>query len=73
MSHAYKDLVSAAELGANTGIPMPVLAAATATYQTALLRGHGAEDKGAMVRVFEELLDVEYRSTSAPHTPRSHP
>lgn len=72
MSHAYKDLVSAAELGANTGIPMPVLAAATATYQTALLRGHGAKDKGAMVRVFEELLDVEYRSTSAPH-PRSHP
>ena len=66
MSHAYKDLVSAAELGANHGIPMPVLAAATATYQTALLRGHGDKDKGGMVRVFEELLDVAYRSTSAP-------
>jgi hypothetical protein len=41
---------------------MPVLAAATATYQTALLRGHGDKDKGGMVRVFEELLGVEYRS-----------
>lgn len=73
MSHAYKDLVSAAELGANNGIPMPVLAAATATYQTALLRGHGDKDKGAMVCVFEELLDVAYRSRSAPPPhPRSH-
>jgi 3-hydroxyisobutyrate dehydrogenase-like beta-hydroxyacid dehydrogenase len=62
LRHAYKDLVSAAELSANLCIPMPVLAAATATYQTALLRGHGAEDKGAMVRVFEELLGVEVRS-----------
>ena len=43
-------------------MPMPVLAAATATYQTALLRGHGEQDKGAMVQVFEELLGVEFRS-----------
>ena len=61
MRHAYKDLVSAAELGANLCVPMPVLAAATATYQTALLRGHGEKDKGAMVLVFEELLGVQYR------------
>jgi 3-hydroxyisobutyrate dehydrogenase-like beta-hydroxyacid dehydrogenase len=66
MAHAYKDLVSAAELGANNGIPLPVLAAATATYQTALLRGHGDKDKGAMVCVFEELLDVAFRSRSTP-------
>ena len=39
-------------------IPMPVLAAATATYQAALLRGHGEKDKGGMIRVFEELLGV---------------
>jgi 3-hydroxyisobutyrate dehydrogenase-like beta-hydroxyacid dehydrogenase len=62
MAHAYKDLVSAAELGAELCIPMPVLAVATATYQAALLRGHGEKDKGGMVRVFEELLEVEYRS-----------
>ena len=62
MGHAYKDLVSGAELGANQGIPMPVLAAATATYQAALLRGHGEKDKGGMVCVFEELLGMQYRS-----------
>jgi 3-hydroxyisobutyrate dehydrogenase-like beta-hydroxyacid dehydrogenase len=62
MKHAYKDLVSAAELGARLCIPMPVLAAATATYQTALLKGHGERDKGAMLLPFEELLGVRFRS-----------
>lgn len=65
MKHAYKDLVSGAHLGSDLCIPMPVLAAATATYQTALLRGHGDKDKGGMVRVFEELLGTEYRSRTA--------
>jgi len=62
MGHAYKDLVSGAELGANQGIPMPVLAAATAAYQAALLRGHGEKDKGGMVCAFEDLLGVQFRS-----------
>jgi 3-hydroxyisobutyrate dehydrogenase-like beta-hydroxyacid dehydrogenase len=62
MKHAYKDLVSGSALSARLGIPLPVLAAATATYQTALLRGHGDSDKGAMIKVFEELLSVEFRS-----------
>lgn len=62
MSHAYKDLVSGAELGARLCIPMPVLAAATATYQAALRQGHGDKDKGGMIRVFEDLLDVRFRS-----------
>lgn len=65
MGHAYKDLVSGAELGANLCIPMPVLAAATATYQMALLRGHGELDKGAMVRVYEELLGVQVASRTS--------
>lgn len=61
MQAAYKDLVSAAQLGARRGVPMPVAAAATATYQMALLSGHGAQDKGAMVKFYEELLDVRFR------------
>jgi hypothetical protein len=65
MAKAYKDLVSGAGVSAERGIPMPVLAAATATYQAALLRGHGDKDKGGMVRVFEELLSMEYRSRSS--------
>ena len=38
-----------------------MLNAAAATYQMALLRGHGDSDKGGMIRVFEELLGVRYR------------
>jgi 3-hydroxyisobutyrate dehydrogenase-like beta-hydroxyacid dehydrogenase len=62
MKHAYKDLVSAAEIGANRCIPMPVLNAAISTYQMALLKGYGDRDKGAMICVFEELLGVSYRA-----------
>jgi 3-hydroxyisobutyrate dehydrogenase-like beta-hydroxyacid dehydrogenase len=62
MKSAYKDLVSAAEIGAQLCIPMPVLAAATASYQTALLQGHGDRDKGAMLLPFESLLGVRFRS-----------
>jgi 3-hydroxyisobutyrate dehydrogenase-like beta-hydroxyacid dehydrogenase len=62
LKKAYKDMASATEISANLGIPLPVLHAATTTYQMALLRGHGDLDKGAMIRVFEDLVGVQYRS-----------
>jgi 3-hydroxyisobutyrate dehydrogenase-like beta-hydroxyacid dehydrogenase len=62
LAAAYKDLVSAAEISAKHAIPLPVLAAATATYQTALAKGLGGKDKGAMICVFEDLLGVKVRS-----------
>ena len=62
MQNAYKDLVSAAELGANLGIPMTVLAAATTTYQLALLKGFGDCDTGGMIQVYEDLLNVKFRA-----------
>jgi len=62
MGAAYKDLVAAAAISAEHGFPMPVTAAATATYQTALRQGHGDRDKGAMVLPFEGLLGVTVRS-----------
>lgn len=65
LSKAYKDLISGVEISARQCIPMPVLAAATVTYQMALLKGHGAKDKGAMIHVFEDLLGVHYRSGPA--------
>lgn len=61
MKAAYKDLISAAEISANKGIPLPVLGAATATYQQALLKGYGEQNKGGMIQVFEELLGVKFR------------
>ncbi|HWQ61403.1 MAG TPA: NAD(P)-binding domain-containing protein [Negativicutes bacterium] len=60
LAHAYKDLVSGAELSAQLGIPLPVMHAATTTYQMALLKGLGHKDKGAMMCVFEDLLGVEF-------------
>lgn len=60
LEHAYKDLVSGAELGAQLCIPLPVMHAATTTYQMALLKGLGQKDKGAMICVFEDLLGVKY-------------
>lgn len=60
LEHAYKDLVSGAELGAQLCIPLPVMHAATTTYQMALCKGLGQQDKGAMICVFEELLDTRF-------------
>ena len=64
LQHAYKDIDAGAKVSATHNIPMPVLAAASATYQMALLKGHGHLDKGAMIRVYEELLGVQFRSGS---------
>lgn len=61
LKHAYKDMISAAEISANKQIPLPMTAAATTTYQMALAEGHGDLGKGAMFKVFERLLDVEFR------------
>ena len=59
---AYKDLVSASEISASMNLPLPVLSAATTTYQMALLKGYGEQNKGSMIRVFEELFGVNFRS-----------
>ena len=62
MDFAYKDLVHAGVISVKQKIPTPVLAAATSTYQQSMLAGHGGKDKGGMICIFEELLDVEFRA-----------
>ncbi len=64
LAKAYKDLVSAAAVSVGRGFPLPVTAAATATYQMALRAGHGERDKGAMVLPFEAMLGVKVRVPS---------
>jgi 3-hydroxyisobutyrate dehydrogenase-like beta-hydroxyacid dehydrogenase len=64
MQAAYKDLISGSEISARHNFPTPVLAAATATYQQALLEGHGDKDKGGMILVFERLLGTDFRATT---------
>ena len=61
LKHAYKDMVSAAEICVHNKIPLPLVHAATTTYQMALAAGLGDEDKGAMTKVFEKMLAVEFR------------
>ena len=62
LGSAYKDLVSASEISSTMNLPLPVLSAATTTYQMALLKGYGKEDKGGMIHVFEDLFGVEFRA-----------
>ena len=71
MDAAYKDLISGAEISARFRIPTPVLAAATSTYQQALLEGHGNKDKGGMILVYERLLGVSFRAPSNYSNPAS--
>lgn len=61
LKHAYKDMISAAEICAYERIPLPLVHAATTTYQMALADGLGDEGKGAMLKVFERILGVEFR------------
>ena len=58
---AYKDMISAADICSQQKIPLPLVQAASTTYQMALADGHGDEDKGAMIKVFERLLNVKFR------------
>ncbi|MGQ9676875.1 MAG: NAD(P)-dependent oxidoreductase [Chloroflexota bacterium] len=61
LKDAYKDMVSAAEICAQRQIPLPMVQTATTTYQLALIEGHGDQDKGALIKVFERILGVKFR------------
>lgn len=65
LKHAYKDLVGIVEISAHHCIPLPVTHAATTTYQMAMAKGLGRQDKGAMTCVFEDLLGVKCEKKSA--------
>lgn len=65
LKSAYKDMASAAEIGARHKIPLPLTQAATTVFQMALAQGLGDESKGALIKVFEKILDVEFRKKGA--------
>ncbi len=58
---AYKDQISAAEISARQKIPLPMTQATTSIFQMALAAGLGDESKGALIKVFERMLNVEFR------------
>ncbi|RJQ54757.1 MAG: NAD(P)-dependent oxidoreductase [Desulfobacteraceae bacterium] len=61
LEHAYKDMISAAEISARHKIPLPLVQATATTFQMALAEGFGKESKGALMKVFEKMLDVRFR------------
>ncbi len=61
LEHAYKDMNHALEISARKKIPLPMVHTAATTYQMALNSGYGHEDKGAMIKVFENALRVKFR------------
>ena len=61
LEDAYKDMVHAYEISSIHRIPLPVTAATMGTYQMALNEGLGKENKGAMIKVWENALGVEVR------------
>jgi 3-hydroxyisobutyrate dehydrogenase-like beta-hydroxyacid dehydrogenase len=63
---AYKDLISAAELSAHKGIPLPVVNATALTFQMAMAQGFGDLSKGGLIRVFEKMLKTEFRKKGDP-------
>lgn len=65
LKSAYKDMINAAEISARHKIPLPLTQATTTVFQMALAQGLGAESKGALIKVFEKILDVEFRRKEA--------
>jgi 3-hydroxyisobutyrate dehydrogenase-like beta-hydroxyacid dehydrogenase len=61
LDNAYKDMTNAAEISTHFQISLPMVQTAMTTYQKALSLGLGAEDKGAMIKVFEDKLGVAFR------------
>ncbi|MBW1864487.1 MAG: NAD-binding protein [Deltaproteobacteria bacterium] len=65
LKSAYKDMASAAEISARHKIPLPLTQATANIFQMALAQGLGDESKGALIKVFEKILDVEFRKKGA--------
>jgi 3-hydroxyisobutyrate dehydrogenase-like beta-hydroxyacid dehydrogenase len=62
MASAFKDMVAVMEQANQQRAPLPVASGAMQTYRMALAKGLGEEAKGAMIKVWEDLLGVEVRS-----------
>lgn len=65
LKEAYKDIVSMVDVGVSKQIPLPLVQAMTSTYQMGLIQGYGDEGKGAMIKTFEKLLNVQFRKRAA--------
>lgn len=58
LTSAYKDMANLMKMSTQYQIPLPVTSATMQTYQMALALGHGEDNKGAMIKVWEKMLGV---------------
>ena len=64
MGKAFKDMLAISEHANAQQAPMPVVSGAMQTYRQALAEGHGAEAKGAMIKVWQRVLGVRLEGGS---------
>jgi len=64
MGNAFKDILNVQGMAKETNAQMPVTTAMVSTYQSALDAGFGQEPKHAMLKVYEKILGVQFRSVS---------
>lgn len=57
----HKDLGLALDAANEVGMPLPMTSMATQLFQTARAKGLGNRDMSAVIRIWEELMDVEVR------------
>ena len=61
LERAYKDILYMYEITDHDCIPLPTFDGMVQTYKKAMLAGYGKEYKGAMIKVYEEMLGVKCR------------
>lgn len=61
LGRAYKDMESLAEVLVKLEIPLPTLNGTMQSYQLALQNGHRDDYKHAMIKFYEDMLDVKVR------------
>lgn len=61
LTDAYKDIVNVQKMGVEKRAMLPVVNAMIASYQSAIAAGHGDLPKSAMLKVYENVLGVEFK------------
>ena len=57
----YKDLGLALDAGQEVGMPLPMTSQATNLFETARACGMGHEDMSAVIKIWEDLMNVQVR------------
>ena len=61
MALAFKDITNITDITRSFNVETPLVNAMTGIYKKTLAEGHGAEPKSAMIKIYEEQLDVIVR------------